>query len=127
MSPSYIAGEGRSSLLISTDPIKLTAEWKCQDSACGQKLSAAEMIRLHKELRNAKELLEESYNFEDHRAFLEKQLGPEGLLHVSSTYVLQTKIFLIFNVLGHAPGYLLNGRVSSGISMLQNESSMLTG
>lgn len=85
------------------------------------------MIRLHKELRNAKELLEESYNFEDHRGFLEKQLGPEGLLHVSSTYVLQTKIFLIFNVLGHAPGYLLNGRVFySEYCVFQNENSMLT-
>lgn len=98
---------GKNSLVLSTSPAKLTAEWRCQNSECSQRISAAEMIRLHKELRTAKENLEGSTTFSDYKDFLEKHLGSGGLLHPTSTYILQIKISLIFNILGHTSGYLL--------------------
>lgn len=94
---------------MSTSPTKLIAEWQCQNSECNHRVSAAEMIRLHKELRSAKTNLDESTEFSDYKDFLEKHLGPCGLLHATSTYILQIKISLIFNILGHVPGYSLKG------------------
>ncbi|KAJ1532320.1 hypothetical protein ONE63_000927 [Megalurothrips usitatus] len=100
-------GSGKDSLLLSTNSIKLTAEWKCQNPACSNTLSAADMIRLHKDLRNTVTNLEDSTQLSDHRDFMEKQLGSSGLLHSTSTYILRTKIFIIFNILGHSSGYML--------------------
>jgi hypothetical protein len=109
LTSSIVAGDGKSSLLISTNPTKLTANWQCQDRSCGNTVTAAEMIKLHKDIKTAKMIIDDKMELSDYRNFLDKQLGSEGLLHSTSTYVLQIKIFLIFNVLGHTSGYCLKG------------------
>lgn len=99
--------KGKLNLLLSTSPLKLTADWQCQDPQCQNKVSASEMIRTHKELRTAKQYLDENPQLSKYKEFINKQLGSEGLLHSTSTYILQIKISLIFDILGHSPGYYL--------------------
>ena len=70
-------------------------------------------MKLHKDLRIAKMNLDDRAELLDYKEFIDKQLGPKGLLHPTSTYILQIKISLIFNILGHASGYSLKGILAS--------------
>lgn len=110
---TFFVGKGKTALLTSTNPLKLTADWQCQNTSCKIKVTAAEIMKLHREVRTAKMNLDQSTQLSDYKEFLDKQLGPKGLLHSTSTYILQVKIFLIFNILGHTSGYLLKGTSTS--------------